>query len=271
MKKSYSSPSFEPSTPGAHYRRQNDFNGAHESSRMTSFARRPPAPHTLSLSHSSTSELTSTSSAALNGSTPSYTALAGSKPLTLASLLETPIEFTRPRQQTRDDDKVPYKPINQRAGPPSTVSTPAPPPHASTSQTPLPSSSSSSSSSKSLFPSIDPSPSWSRPFPPGSGLQNVGNTCYLNSTLQCLLHTPPLVRYLMTVGGGGHPGDEKCPMKAKKGFCMTCAMRGLVKQSYGLGGGASHGRKSSYTPGIVVKNLKGKYSFFLFCSLESKN
>lgn len=43
----------------------------------------------------------------------SYKGLAGSRPLTIASLLDQPIVFVKQQQKSKSDD-VPYKPINQR-------------------------------------------------------------------------------------------------------------------------------------------------------------
>ncbi len=36
---------------------------------------------------------------------------------------------------------------------------------------------------------------WQKENPPGVGFSNLGNTCFLNSVLQCILYTPPLKNY----------------------------------------------------------------------------
>ena len=43
---------------------------------------------------------------------------------------------------------------------------------------------------------------WPVKPPRGAGLANVGNSCFLNSALQCLLHTSPFLRVLMQHGRG---------------------------------------------------------------------
>lgn len=39
---------------------------------------------------------------------------------------------------------------------------------------------------------------WERIYRVGAGLHNLGNTCFLNSTVQCLTYTPPLANYLLS-------------------------------------------------------------------------
>ncbi|OAX44033.1 cysteine proteinase [Rhizopogon vinicolor AM-OR11-026] len=74
----------------------------------------------------------------------------------------------------------------------------------------------------------------------GNGLHNTGNTCFLNSALQCLLHTPPLVNILMA-----HSKSDPC--RVRGGFCMSCNLRQVMLDS--------HQKKHPSTPFFIVSKL----------------
>ncbi|XP_045213068.2 ubiquitin carboxyl-terminal hydrolase 42-like isoform X2 [Mercenaria mercenaria] len=62
----------------------------------------------------------------------------------------------------------------------------------------------------------------------GTGLHNCGNTCFLNATLQILIHTPPLTNYMTS----GHH-TSICRLSHEK--CILCNLQRLTRLSLNAG------------------------------------
>ncbi|XP_030592057.1 ubiquitin carboxyl-terminal hydrolase 36 isoform X2 [Archocentrus centrarchus] len=106
---------------------------------------------------------------------------------------------------------------------------------------------------KMLFPGNKIALKWERVYRVGAGLHNLGNTCFLNSTVQCLTYTPPLANYLLS--------KEHSRVCHQSGFCMICVMQNHIIQAFANTGNA-------IKPVSFIRDLKKIARHFRFGSQE---
>ncbi|ORY78617.1 hypothetical protein BCR37DRAFT_331247, partial [Protomyces lactucae-debilis] len=81
--------------------------------------------------------------------------------------------------------------------------------------------------------------SWPSVVSAPPGLHNLGNTCYLNSTMQCLMHVPGLVLYLLS-----SQHSETCRMN----HCVLCRLEDHAKKVFPANGTK---RGQPFTPSMA--------------------
>ncbi|XP_001662174.2 ubiquitin carboxyl-terminal hydrolase 36 isoform X1 [Aedes aegypti] len=79
----------------------------------------------------------------------------------------------------------------------------------------------------------------------GAGFTNVGNTCYLNSTLQALFHVPAIANWLLS----DKAHRERCEDNVNGQGCIICAMAKTLMAS-------QNSSQGSIKPYLVVSKLQ---------------
>lgn len=85
---------------------------------------------------------------------------------------------------------------------------------------------------------------WPKVFKIGPGFYNSGNTCFLNSVLQCITYTPPLVAYFLK-----KPHKKTCTLTTSSVFCGMCFMEDHINKCFST-------NERAIVPTGLIKNLK---------------
>ena len=94
------------------------------------------------------------------------------------------------------------------------------------------------------------------------GFNNLGNTCYLNSTLQCLAHIPPFCQSLLTLSSDGVAQGGKGPSQGKKITLMLKNLFSRVHSANGSSGSSIAPRQIvSAVPTLSAIGSRGGYRF----------